>query len=96
VRRVGWYVYPAAFTLLWAEMLVLQMIDLKHRPEVILATVSVTALLLNLAYAMLRGTPIARGILPLALLLSIMPVAYGVLLHFRATHSSFHATSGRC
>jgi hypothetical protein len=92
VRHIGAYVYPAAFTLLWAELLGLQMLNFEHRPELILAVVSFTALALNLVHALFTQQPrFTRPIGPLALLLSFVPVAYGLLLHVRATHSAVYS-----
>src|SRR6185369_6541085 len=47
VRRIGAYIYPAVFTLLWAELLGLQMLQPQHGIELILGAVSLTALALN-------------------------------------------------
>lgn len=92
VRKVGAYIYPAAATLLWAELLLLQMLNLEYGAEIILATVSATALLLNVLHAFLKDKGrVPRTITPLAMLLSMAPVAFGVLMHLRATHSMFYS-----
>src|SRR5262245_58699912 len=90
VRKVGAYVYPAVFTLLWAELLGLQMLNLKDRPEIILCVVSFTALALNVVTALAKPGRWTRALKPLAVLLSIVPVFYGVLLHLRATNAQMH------
>jgi hypothetical protein len=91
VRRVGFYIYPAAFTLLWAELLGLGMLNLKYGPEAIIATLALTALLLTVAQGLLKAHPrLSRPIVPLATLLCILPVGYGLLLHARATNAALH------
>ncbi len=91
VRKIGLYVYPAAFTLLWAELLGLQMLRHRFGPEVVLVTLSFTALLLNVTRSIFkqenRGT---RTMTPLALFLSIVPVIWGLILHVRATNEIAH------
>ena len=48
VRRVGLYVYLAAAGLLWAEVLTLELFNIHVGSEVVLATLSLTALAANL------------------------------------------------
>jgi hypothetical protein len=88
VRRIGVYIYLAVFTLLWAEVLVLTLFDWRIPVvEVVIFTLSLTALLANVAIATLgKSRPILRRAgAPLALALSVAPVCLGVFLHFRAT-----------
>jgi hypothetical protein len=93
VRKVGAYIYPAAFTLLWAELLALKMLNLTYGSELILATASITALALNVLYGLVAGNQprLSRHISPLALLLAILPVLYGLLLFGHATYEVLHA-----
>lgn len=44
VRRVGVYVFAACGTLIWAEMLGLEMLTIDHKPEIVLGSLAATAL----------------------------------------------------
>lgn len=91
VRRVGVYLYVAVFTLLWAEVLALNLFDWAKPYEVVIITLAVTALAVNLARSALagRGSLATRAAAPLGLFLSTLPVLLGVLLHFQATTTAF-------
>jgi hypothetical protein len=93
VRRVGVYLYVAVFTLLWAEVLVINLFGWPlPLVEVIIIALALTALLANFALARLAGKDSALLRLgpPLGLFLSALPVALGVFLHFRATSALAH------
>jgi hypothetical protein len=86
VRRVGVYVYLAAFTILWAELLVLDQLNLLATPEVVIAVLALTALVVNaLATFMGREAFFTRSFPVLGLALALPPVLWGVVLHFRGT-----------
>jgi hypothetical protein len=87
VRRVGVYIYVAVFTLLWAEVLALNLFDWAKPIEVMIITLAGTALVVNLGQSLLarRGSFVTRAGAPLGLFLSSVPVLLGVMLHFRAT-----------
>jgi hypothetical protein len=90
VRRVGLYIYLAAGGLLWAEVLTLDLLGIHAGSEVILATLSLTALAANLVEAGARkaeSTTFAHmpRFAALGLCLALVPVAFGVILHVRAT-----------
>ncbi|HEV3236062.1 MAG TPA: hypothetical protein VGZ25_03680 [Gemmataceae bacterium] len=88
VRRIGLYVYVAAFLILWAEVLVLDVLGLTVGQEIVIATLAITGLIANLVQTRVAGEEhqrYVRAFPVLGLLLCVMPVAYGVLLHFRAT-----------
>jgi hypothetical protein len=101
VRRIGVYVSLAAAGLLWAEVLVLELLHVQVGIEVVLATLSVTALAANFLVARLGwsadgapggagppASPIARHpsrFTALGLCLALVPVVVGVVLHVRAT-----------
>jgi hypothetical protein len=53
---------------------------------VVIITLSLTALAVNLMHALAGEKSYTRAVPPLGLALSLVPVAYGVLLHFRATN----------
>jgi hypothetical protein len=88
VRRVGVYIYLAVFCLLWAEVLILNLLPWKlPLAEVAIITLAVTALAINLSLAK-AGESLSRLVRlgpPVGLFLSVIPVALGVLLHARAT-----------
>lgn len=91
VRRIGVYLYLAAFTLLWAEVQLLALIDMPGVQSVIIVTLSLTALAVNALQSRFdaEGT-FSRTVPPLGLLLSMLPVGMGVLLQFQATNSVLH------
>jgi hypothetical protein len=93
VRRVGVYMFLAVFTLLWAEVLVLDLLGLTRQPEMVIALLALTALAaILLQTSVARGSKtLARTTAPLALFLAALPVGLGVLLHFRATNVEIHA-----
>ena len=49
VRRVGWYVYLAVFTILWAEMFVIELVAQHVAAEAAILALALTALAANLA-----------------------------------------------
>jgi hypothetical protein len=87
VRRVGVYIYIAVFSLLWAEVLALNLVPLNiPMMEVVIIALSVTGLAANVALARTAANDsrLLRAVPPLGLCLCVLPVALGVLLHFRA------------
>jgi hypothetical protein len=103
VRKIGVYLYFAAFTLLWAEVLILIITDLAKMEAAVLVALALTALAINIGQALLVGQAFQpdgqagmpglrfmRTAAPLGVLLSLLPVAYGVLLHFRALNSELN------
>jgi len=92
VRRVGVYIYLGVFTLLWAEVLVINLFTWSVPQEVVIVALALTALAVNLLQPMMRGRsegtvlPVTRAGQPLGLFLSTLPVLLGVLLHLRATY----------
>jgi hypothetical protein len=93
VRRVGAYLPLAVFTLVWAEVLLIHMVEEWPIPtvEVVIFAFSLTALLVNLAIAAAEDekTTLFRAGPPLGFLLSTLPVVLGIVLHIRATTSLF-------
>ncbi len=92
VRRVGVYVYFAAFMLLWAELLVIDLGRLTGHPSALIGVLALTSLAINLAQALALGknasegaAKLARPLPALGLMLSAVPVLLGVVLHMRAT-----------
>ncbi len=90
VRKKGAYIYPAAFTLLWAQIIALRLMNLHHATIMAMIVLAVTGLTINIAQAVLswRTSPVsaaARPLAPLALWLALVPVVLGVWLYARAT-----------
>jgi hypothetical protein len=87
VRRIGVYVYLAAATTLWAEVLLIDLVHHEIQPELIISILALTALAANLIErpAQARGSAFSRTMPPLGLLLSCVPVLFGIILHLRAT-----------
>lgn len=86
VRRIGVYIYLAAITLLWSEVQLLVWLKWSESEPVVLVALALTALVVNIMQATLGANQsFTRAVPPLGLSLSLVPVVYGVLLHFRAT-----------
>ena len=86
VRKIGVYVYLAAFCLLWSELLALLALPVAVPSEAIILVLAVTACAANLLGASQTAeSNLARALPPLGLLLAVLPVCYGLLLHWRAT-----------
>ncbi|HLN31104.1 MAG TPA: hypothetical protein VK395_25410 [Gemmataceae bacterium] len=90
VRRVGIYLYLAAGTLLWAEVLLLEILQLHVSMDVMMAVLAGTGLLVNLAltpatrkYQLTRAFPI------LGLFLGILPLALGLVVLAKAVGADF-------
>lgn len=101
VRRVGLYVYLAVFTLLWAEILVIDLLNVPVTTEVAIIAMALTALAANLFQPQLHrwqlpnekregiaatALSLVRAGQPLGLFLSTVPVLLGLVLHLRATY----------
>lgn len=88
VRHKGIYVYLAAFCLLWAEVLILDLLHITVGVEVLLGTLALTALVANIVHATSSPDAATRRAFPaLGLSLALVPVVFGVILHFRATNT---------
>ncbi|HBO42421.1 MAG TPA: hypothetical protein DD670_00470 [Planctomycetaceae bacterium] len=86
VRRVGVYCYLAAFCLVMAELTVA---GVYMESEGLIAVLALTGLAASFARGLVQTTnaKIQRTLLPLAMALSVLPLAMGLLLHLRATSS---------
>ena len=88
VRRVGGYIYLAAGTLLWAEVLLVLLLDLRVAEPMLIIILALTALAANLASHWIAGEDKrSRTVVPLGLVLSLLPVLLGVVLHYRAVYA---------
>ncbi len=87
VRRIGVYLYLAAITLLWAEIHVLVLTGLTDTGAIVIITLALTGLAINVLQATFESEQsFLRRVFPLGLVLSILPVLFGVVLHFRAVN----------
>lgn len=84
VQRVGTYIHIAAITLLWAEMLCVEMLHLKLGLDAVIAVLAVTSLVINILQASLtRDMKLTRSFPMFGLLLGLVPVVLGTVQHFR-------------
>lgn len=91
VRRIGVYIYLAAVTLLWAAVQVLVQLDVAAKEAVVIIALALASLVVNVVHAQFRQQrDFLRTVLPLGAMLSLLPVAYGVALHLRATNYVLH------
>ena len=83
VRKHGAYFHFAAFTLLWAEVLVVQLLHLKLGVDAIITVLAGTSLAVNLAQATVtRDQKLTRAFPVFGLLLSLLPVVLGLSEYF--------------
>lgn len=89
VRRVGVYVYIAAATLLWALILILQLLHIELGMDALIAVLALAALTVNIAQAtVFRESRYTRAIPILGALLPLLAVALGLLVYVRAISSN--------
>jgi len=86
VNRLGsLWLYPAALTLLWAEVTLIDVLDLAATPERIIIALALTALLVNVADALVgKGGALSVAVMPLSLLLVGLALWIGLFLAWRA------------
>lgn len=83
VRKHGAYFHFAAFTLLWAEVLIVQLLHLKLGVDEIITILAGTSLAVNLAQATVtRDQKLTRAFPVFGLLLSLLPVLLGLSEYF--------------
>lgn len=83
VRKHGAYIHFAAALLLWAEVLVVQLLHLKLGVDAIIAVLAGTSLAVNLAQATVaRDQKLTRAFPMFGLLLTGLPVLMGVYEYF--------------
>lgn len=84
VRRHGAYIHVAAGLLLWAEVLVVQLLHLELGLDAIISVLAVTSLAVNLAQATVtRDQKLTRAFPVFGLLLSLLPVLMGIYEYFQ-------------
>ncbi len=84
LRQRGVSIHIAAFTLLWAELLGVQMLHLQLGIDAIIAVLAVTALAVHLMQAMVTRYHAFMRVFPMfGLLLGLAPVLMGLLVYFQ-------------
>jgi hypothetical protein len=84
VRRHGAYIHVAAALLLWAEVLIVQLLHLKLGLDAIIAILATTSIAVNLAQATItRDEKLTRSFPFFGFLLSLLPVLMGLYEYFR-------------
>jgi len=81
VRRVGSYIHAAALTLLWAEILLVQIFNLNMGIDAIIGLLAVTSLIIHILQATIAGgSRYTRSLPAFGLLLGLLPVVIGVVI----------------
>ncbi len=84
VRKLGVYVHIAAFTLLWAEVLGLQMLNLDLGVDAIIIVLALTSLVVHVVQANVPGDKkYTRSLPAFGLLLGLLPVLLGGLIYLQ-------------
>lgn len=84
VRKHGAYIHFAAFTLLWSEVLVVQLLKLQLGLDAIITVLAGTSLAVNLAQATItRDQKLTRAFPVFGLLLGMLPVLLGIYEYLR-------------
>lgn len=90
VRRVGLYVHIAAGLLLWAEVLIVQLLGLQLGIDAIIAVLAVTMLVVNIGQtALAQDERFARSPRAFGVVLGLAPALLGVLVYLSAISSDF-------
>jgi hypothetical protein len=85
VRHVGIYVHIAAGTLMWSLVLGLQLLDVNLGLDALIAILSLTSLVVNVAQATaLRDSQYTKALPVLGVLLPLLAVALGLVVYIRA------------
>ncbi len=84
VRRLGVYINIAAFTLLWAEVLAVQMLNLNLGVDAVIAVLAFTSLVVHVVQSNVQvDDKYTRSFPAFGLLLGILPVVLGGLVYFQ-------------
>ena len=82
VRKRGIFIHIAAFTLLWAEVLIVQILNLKLGVDTIIAILAATSLLSQLTQHLLgKDNQYTRSLPLFGLLLGLLPVLIGIVVY---------------
>ncbi len=82
VRKRGIFIHIAAVTVLWAEVLMVRILNLKLGVDAIIAILAVTSLLSHLTRHLLgKDNPYTRSLPVFGLLLGLLPVLMGVVVY---------------
>ena len=83
VKKQGRLIHLAAFTLLWAEILGVKMLNLNLQVDAIIAVLALTSLAVNIGQSFMTRDPKLTRTLPLfGLLLGLLPVMLGLVAYF--------------
>ncbi len=84
VRRVGTYIHAAAVTILWAEILIVQLLNLQMGVDAIIGLLAVTSLVIHVLQATVsRDSQYTRSLPTFGLLLGMLPVAMGMIVYMQ-------------
>ena len=84
VKRQGSLIHLAAFTLLWAEILGVKMLNLNLQVDAIIAVLAMTSLAVNIGQSFLiRDQKLTRTLPLFGLLLGLLPVMLGLVAYFQ-------------
>jgi hypothetical protein len=84
VKKQGRLIHLAAFTLLWAEILGVKILNLNVQVDAIIAVLAMTSLVVNMGQSLLIRDPKLSRSLPLfGLLLGLLPVMLGLVAYFQ-------------
>jgi hypothetical protein len=93
VRKVGVYVHCAAFTLMWAVVLLVEQLNIELEIDAWILVLAITGLLLNVLHALfLRHSPFTRSLPYLGALMPLLAVLLGVVVWFRAVSPDLRST----
>lgn len=99
------FAHVAVLTLLWSEVLLIDLLPIPLTEEIVVLLLAATALMANIAQSIVArrtredaakrrspfGSRLATAASSLALLLTALPVAVGVLVYLRSTYEVFYA-----
>jgi hypothetical protein len=88
VRRIGVYLYLAALTMLWSEVLLVELLQLHLGVDALIAILAATALAVNFGKVTVAGdNSLTRPFPVLGLLLGLLPVVLGFFVYAQALSS---------
>jgi hypothetical protein len=96
VRRIGVYMYLAAFCAVMAQVTLV--VGYRISPEALITVLAVTALAATFVdrFTTVGKERLGRALPPLAMILGALPIGLGILLHLRATSAIFESINWEC
>ena len=90
VRRHGIYVHFAAFTLLWAEVIGVHMLNLNIGVDALIAVLAITSIVVHIAQVTIsERSQLTRSFPVFGLLLGLLPVVLGIMVYVKYFFLSF-------